>query len=456
MKKVFIIFSFLLFVLVGCGKNAKSITTLEEFKSMKSNGYYNLKTDIDLSDEEWETLDIKGINGNGHTIKNAYMLTSSDFSENGFFGRVEYIKDIVFENININLTLINNIARDDYLKRGYIGSYSAPSLGIAAGFATKYVDNVTVKNCEAKFLNNIDYGFLEVSGVVGGCDKVSNSQVLDTNITIDTKYSNTIYFGGVVGSSNEVSNCKTINSNFVINSKKDVAAGGVVGHLDGNNFVHDSLTYNSKIEINSNSKEVVRCGGVVGFLTNTNKDILRCASYKNNINITTLGSYTVGGTIAKTESRVIDCFSGENNITCNSSTSDKNNSCYASGLCGSTTATISKSISQNNIVNGISSTVSKNMFTSGFLGYCSASVANCASLNNEVYGGYKDVFSPKYSDVINNSFIGENITYPNVNELEVITNSNLKNAIEKLSLDNNIWTVQDNTIILKIILELEA
>lgn len=161
MKKIIIvtllnIIFICLFALSGCSfdNTYYEISTVEELYAMESDKNYQLTCDIDLKEREWYPLGVRGFNGNGFTISNCYIgeiykiqhgIAVNDYSVYmGFFGRVDKLENVVFDNININYSVVND----------ELGNF-----GIAGG-VVGCASNVCIKNSSAFFKITYDYALL--------------------------------------------------------------------------------------------------------------------------------------------------------------------------------------------------------------------------------------------------------------------------------------------------------
>lgn len=429
------------------------ISSVEDLYAMKSGSCYQLTCDLDLEEREWQPLSVKGFNGNGYTIKNCYINETTEYYAGGFFPKISWLENVVFENIQSRITFTNS--RDS--KMGTYESYNGG--GIIAGHATEAI-GVTVRNSNVIF--NIGYSDVSIMlGGIAGTGMIKNSTVENSSITCNnTSYNRLISIGGIVGgafihtvNNNDIVNNKVLNSEIHSNSKSAANAGGILGSFwfgDNGNKIDDCVTKDCIIDVQSSSSNISRAGGIIGNCPKDN-EIYNCAATGNNIKVISSSGYNIGGIAGKTESKITDCLSDYNILEGGTSSTNSNTYAGVGGLCGSSYATISKSIAQNNKIIGSYSTKSNDIFAAGFIAKAEASIANCATYNNLVNGGNTDIFTSKNESLLFDCYSsGTKQYYPNVNNIPILSEMEWENIIQTLSLDKELWNFDNGYLSLKI------
>lgn len=421
------------------------IHTVEELYAMESNKCYQLACDIDLEEREWYPLEVKGFNGNGYTIKNCFVNESREFYSGGFFTIVTWLENTVFENIQINITFTETRVEE----QGTYYSYNAG--GIIVGDVNELVENVIVRRSKAIF--NV-HTRARLGGIVGE-GAVINSTFEESNLVCNLNNSSVNLYletGGISGYArkNHISGNKVLNSEITVNSGSYVNCGGVIGRYETNGKIENCLSKNNIVNIKASTKNTSRLGGVVGCCDD-NAEINNCASINNNILLDTEYGYNIGGVIGKTESKVSNCFSDSNRIEGITASKESNQYAGIGGLCGSSNASITKSVAQNNNIIGSMSTISKGIFAGGFISSVDASVVKCGVYNNTISGGYVDVFTQLNKDLLFDCIIcNVGQVSPNCNSVNLLSKEEWVDIINILSLDDNLWTFESGYISLKI------
>lgn len=228
----------------GVALGQTPISTVADLKALRTDAAeaadksYILMNDIDLSGEVWTEAQLiwsfKGVfDGNGHVIKNfSYNGTAADAI--GFFRFLRgTVKNLGFENANVN------------------------GLTKPCGVIVGYIKGGTIENCFVK--NSTVTGSNErIGGIVGNVEKsdgliapiIKNCSVQNCTITGNN------LTGGILGRAAEattIENCAVESS--TIYGSQDV--GGVVGRLVNSTLKTSYSAYNS-VSGNDNA------GGVVG------------------------------------------------------------------------------------------------------------------------------------------------------------------------------------------------
>ncbi|MBP3502622.1 MAG: hypothetical protein J6K42_03995 [Clostridia bacterium] len=205
------------------------IKTKRDFEFMEKlrTAYFILNNDIDLKAEEIKSVgglkynirptELCGnLDGNGHSIKNLYMETTSPDIDTGLFKNIENstIKNLRIENANIVLnkpqgyypkggfhgiisSTINNSSFENVYVSGQIYGNNESNIGLFAGVG----ENITINNCY--IVGNIKDVKGHVGGLIGsmgdGESTISNSVII-SNIYGADKYYYETQIGGLIGS----------------------------------------------------------------------------------------------------------------------------------------------------------------------------------------------------------------------------------------------------------------
>ena len=93
--------------LSACGTASVEISTFEQLVSAENSGKRMVLTaDIDCGGEEIESITPESFDGQGHTVKNA-VISSSSYAEKGgaIFGRdTEEVRNLTVENVKVTGT----------------------------------------------------------------------------------------------------------------------------------------------------------------------------------------------------------------------------------------------------------------------------------------------------------------------------------------------------------------
>lgn len=187
-----------------------SITTAQDFIDLQNDSlwfeYFNnqktteslqaeIENDIDFSNNDWKPVVLKGrvvLNGNHHILKNYYSTKGGLFKSIGaVYVNATTLKNIVFENANLNITNLSAPNNSDL---------SLYSIGILADSVTGYVDSVTIKNGSIIVKQSADTD-LAVAGICGSANKITNCMSY-VNIATTTAIAS-----GIAISATEISNC---------------------------------------------------------------------------------------------------------------------------------------------------------------------------------------------------------------------------------------------------------
>lgn len=473
MKKLFLIISLTLVILCtaafcGCslfggGKKEDNkvyeVSSAEELAAMEKGKNYKLTADIDLKNGIWTPLDVKSLDGDGHTISNALVTGTSDWYANGFIREAHTLKNVTFDNIKITLTVSDTKVSDS----SWIG-YSAGGIAVGECYS---VDNVTVKNSKATYIITWTAGYSKTYDgygcVVGWLAKYGEStgatscSVTDCELSVTTNLSHSIYVGGVVGNAagaaSPVSDCYVENTTVTANTSLGANVGGVVGTFGDNNGLDRasekiSNCYARACVLSGKSgSEILRMGGVVGYVSANGAQVNGCASVENEISGSASVNYNIGGISARTYGSVRDCLSDGNTITCAASATGSVN---ASGLVSTVSGSVVRCVSQNNTV---SANVSgETVRSAGLASNATGSLVNSAVKNNTVEGGSVNAFaSGEPTDTVN-CFIGEGGTVsPKASDVTELDDEGWELIFNQLELDGEVWAQNDGVLTLKIL-----
>lgn len=206
-----------------------------------SNSYYQLASDIDLKGEK---IDVGGsgtssafegtLNGNGYSIKNCTIKTSSfnnGFPYVGLFGRNNgTIKNLTLDNVIClanGLIVINN-------------PNVTLSTGVLTGYNAGIIYNCQVTNSAIRISTDVekDSGKLNVGGIAGYSEGLIEYSAF-TN-------------GNIYG--------------IATKGKGNVNVGGLVGTLAGSK-ISESYVNSSKLNVSNTGKTTFTLGGLVGCMT---------------------------------------------------------------------------------------------------------------------------------------------------------------------------------------------
>ena len=427
------------------------VSSIEELKAMQYNKNYRLDCDIDFQGEEWLPVRVNNFDGGGHVIKNFSVFELPEFShitnDNigiGFFAKSNIVENVVFEEITINVSRTDSEDHTTFC-------------GIVSGEGKEF-KNVKVNNCSAKFLISNKESFIYIGGM-SGATAVAENCILE-NVTVDAySLSSFTYAGGVTGSlgfglgfgdAPDLKSCKVINLTLTCNAAN--AMGGLVGYMMETNSViyslKDSYIKDSKIEITSPKVIPSRAGGIIGYCADFNTEITNCASIGNEIYIFgAFGkycSYEIGGIAGMSCGKISECLSQGNILTGKGDSNSEKVIARVGGICGYSEGTVSGCVAQLNAVSGtqLSGT---NVSACGLVAQSKSSIVNCAVFANTIKGINRDIFTEK-NDRIFNCFISDNEqSFPNVNKIEIMDDWN--NAIDILTLNSDLWTIDENGIL---------
>ena len=254
---VFVLAIVLSIIIISCNKYGNSldedyelsdytkIISVDELKTIETNGKYILAADIDLSGEEWTPIaDFKGvIDGQGHEIRNM-TITQSDEKNVGFVRSLTgTLRNFNLIDVNIDVSAVESNVGGvvGYLKSGKVenicvsgsvkASRSASCGGIFGYVSGGSFSKVSVKNIEVVGKTNVGGSFGKLDGVTinGGDGTPSETVIVRGETNVGGK-------AGYVKSSGDMSNLKTA---------AEVSGQSCVGGIFGYCYCYDDLTLSS-------------------------------------------------------------------------------------------------------------------------------------------------------------------------------------------------------------------
>ena len=282
------------------------IYSVADLKALVNNpaGHYALRTDLDLSGEEWVPLcdsyenAFSGLfKGNNHTIRGLTMTTPRDYS--GLFGRCSggTIKGVKLTDVNINIS----------------GLTGASYIGAVCGYAQGYIRECEVLGSITTIPVSPAYG-VHTGGICGYT--ASKSGMLNTGVTLcvnNANISGIRYVGGIVGLA--MAQCLLCTNNGNITS--DLYAGGIIG-CSKNERAESCLNTGG---VSSSS----HAGGIIGYVERSSL-VTKCKN-EGDITAASFG----GGIVGEAESGQIWYSANTGNI---SSSSDGSSTDYMGGIVG--------------------------------------------------------------------------------------------------------------------------
>lgn len=248
---------------------------------------FQLTKDINLNNQEWTPIgnasnSFKGIfNGSGRIIQNATITISGTLTTNqiysyGFFGSIgngssyAIIKNVQFDNINLNLTVSGTTSNSTTTANGY-------NLGIVTGtmYNKSKVANVSVKNSKIQSTNNISVQsriFQVFAGGIAGNVQNSNGNYNDPGDGSRYKIEN-CYVSADIDMSSIVS-----NSNRRMYYLTLVQSGGIVGNIRKQPVWPEKCLYSGAIDCNGFIGPIF--GGLIQTESSSN-DVNNFATYWN-------------------------------------------------------------------------------------------------------------------------------------------------------------------------------
>ncbi|MDR1762634.1 MAG: hypothetical protein LBR64_01580 [Dysgonamonadaceae bacterium] len=287
-------------------------TELATFAAADITGYYfKLGNDIDLSGADWQILDTWqcSLDGDGHKITGLKInkdagQTSTTTQSRGFFskaGRGAVIKNLIFENAQVNITDGAGSANAGALV-GYIDARGSVNSDVL-------IENVHFKNLT---LTNNAQKNAYTGGIVGNIRDFSAASITINRCSVQGTISGSLSFaGGIaglvadatkVGGSTTISNCSTdVDITTTRTTEELVYLGGIVGAPnqigDGEN-VYDQIIIEKNLaagKISAPINKEARLGGIAGFIL--------CTTYASDNLVTLTNNVAAQTTITNPDGR---------------------------------------------------------------------------------------------------------------------------------------------------------
>ena len=217
--------------------------------------YYVLTADIDLNNISWTPIGyasrfcFKGtFDGDGHTISNLYVSSTSLYG--GLFGMVSVatIKNVTLSNCNIT---------------GY--TYSGGIVGYVQAMSSTVIQNCTVSG-SVSCVQSSSTSACIAGGIVGYGSYTSLIGSVN-NATVTVSSIGKLYAGGLAGSLSNGTISSCCNNGSVIVSYDDAKSeyvGGLVGDLSSKSTVSDSYNTGSVTADLSGTLSSAYAGGLFG------------------------------------------------------------------------------------------------------------------------------------------------------------------------------------------------
>ncbi len=238
-----------------------------------------LENDVDMTDVAWAPVGTEDepytgtFDGNGYTIYNL-AVTADDAAMFGYVGNGATIKNLKFENVNINGTDAATVAicaegatiEDITVLSGTVTAKNSEDAGAYGAGIVVETDGATIKNC----INNADvdseYSASGISGwclntTVDGCE--NNGDITGANRA-----------GGICGNfSGTMTNC-TNNGDVTGNGK--MPAGGIVGVLSGAATIENCTNHGDVTTTVKNDN--ASAAGILGHTPSAKVTIKSCSN----------------------------------------------------------------------------------------------------------------------------------------------------------------------------------
>lgn len=334
------VFSFgvTLFAFAGCsflfGKDELIVTEVSTAQELQEGAMnISLQNDIDLGGEFFDPIRVHSFNGNGHTISNAIITTTSVKNSASFFSEVfDHVQDVTFKNITVSAENTSYAAI----------VLALPSSRYGYGDDKKNIkqvvfDNIRIEGCNI-ILNQNDYeGITYVGGVLGSgtasksdagdynhvySDEsfktvISNCTVSETEISVqgykperDGTYTigPDIYAGGISGSGEDIKNCTSEYNTISVTSGQRYSepyVGGITGALGeeanvfkctvfGNTLKAHAGYYRHVSLINAYECGDIHLGGIFGS-SEGDTSVSYCSVEENSFRAESVGGFYLGG-----------------------------------------------------------------------------------------------------------------------------------------------------------------
>lgn len=313
------------------------VSTAQELQEGGSN--IILQNDIDFDGEIFDPISVNIFDGNGYTISNAIIATSSQVDDASFFSNVSNrVQNVTFENITISAENTSCAAIVLSVPRSHEDTIE--------------FNNIHIKDCSIVLNQNSYDEITYVGGILGAGDAVkedtrttrelnsngqheiiSNCTVEDTEITVEGYtpaqdgtyvYGPELYVGGICGTCDEITGCSAENNTVSVASNQRYSepyVGGILGGLNEEGTISNCSAYANYIDVVAgyyryisliNAYECcdVYLGGIFGT-SGTDSSVSYCNAEENLLSARSVGGYYIGGiggsiSANVTQSRVVN------------------------------------------------------------------------------------------------------------------------------------------------------
>lgn len=306
------------------------VTTPEELQNGGSN--ISLQNDIDFEGKIFDPISVNIFDGNGYTISNAIIATSSQVDDASFFSNVSNrVQNVTFENITISAENTSCAAIVLSVPRSHEDTIE--------------FNNIHIKDCTIVLNQNSYDKMTYAGGILGAGDMekedtrttrelysndqheiISNCTVEDTEITVegytpaqDGTYviGPNIYVGGICGTADEITGCSAENNIISVASNQRYSepyVGGILGCLNEEGNISNCSAYANYIDVIAgyyryisliNTYECcdVYLGGIFGT-SETDSSVSYCNVEENLLKARSVGGYCIGGIGGSTSANV--------------------------------------------------------------------------------------------------------------------------------------------------------
>lgn len=278
----------------GSVDDPAEISTVEDFNSMANDptAHYKLMNDIDFAGEEIPEMFTSSsskqftgsFEGNGHTISNFKLKSSSATANVGIFG---YTNGATIKNLNVVGVSVDNISTGK----------SSSNIGALIGTAENtIVKDITITDVEFKIKGNAASTIM-IGGVVGNAKSSDFENVCANDVDISFTYARLkvyagLFAGMISGNAKSsdnviVNNCNakgtlTLNAHYP-GSEGYLIAGGFVGNLSSIDKVTDSYADATILVTRSTdttANDYLLCiGGFIGANHTASLNVSKCVAF---------------------------------------------------------------------------------------------------------------------------------------------------------------------------------
>lgn len=431
-----------------------------------------LQNDIDFGGEIFDPICVNIFDGNGYTISNAIIASTTLKDAASFFAEVyNMVQNVTFENITIsaeNTSFAAVVLALPSSRRGYgdesenIEHIKFNNVHIQGCTITldqnsyedtiTYVGGILGSGTEAK-LNASDYSAIHNQRIN---ESIINCSVKDTIITVEGcdperegsyVYGPDIYVGGICGSGFELAECIAENNTISVASNQRYSepyVGGIVGSLNEEGTISNCSAYANYIDvvagyyryislINTYECSDVYLGGIFGT-SGTDSSVSYCNAEENLLTARSVGGYYIGGiggsiSANVTQSRVVNnVFEGTGYLDGEDKSGDPwmrnigGISAYSAAITFSSTFSFGNQMTTTLSLDGVTTTDP----TGSAVGFAkttpSAIFMYCATGANIMTAGTTDEFATAALENIDSCYITSDI-YGNTRNLPTISES---------------------------------